>query len=105
MSTLTLHADPLAETLAVTDDELVVYLTDGRKLSVPVAWYPRLADATPSQRENWRLIGPGVGFHWPDLDEDISIEGLFAGRPSGESQKSFKKWLQARTSRPKKRSI
>ena len=82
MSTLTLHAEPLAETLAATDDELVVYLTDGRKLSVPIAWYPRLADATPSQRENWRLVGPGTGFHWPDLDEDLSVEGMLAGSPA-----------------------
>ena len=82
MSTLTLHAEPLAETLEVTDDELVVFLADGRKLSVPIAWYPRLADAAPAQRENWRLIGPGTGFHWPDLDEDLSVEGMLAGSPA-----------------------
>jgi hypothetical protein len=60
----------------VTDDELVVSLSDGRKLSVPIAWYPRLANATPKQRRNWQILGPGVGFHWPDVDEDLSVEGM-----------------------------
>ena len=74
--------EPLAIELDVTDDELIVSLADGRKLSVPVAWYPRLANATPEQRRNWKIIGPGVGFHWPDVDEDLSVEGMLLGAPA-----------------------
>jgi hypothetical protein len=80
----------------VTDDTLTVDLADGRTLSVPLTWYPRLLHGTPRERGNWRLIGNGVGIHWPDLDEDISIEGLLLGKRSGESQTSLKKWLEAR---------
>ena len=87
---------PEAERVEVTDDALMADLSDGRTISVPLAWYPRLAHATPAERLNWRLIGVGQGIHWPDLDEDISIEGLLAGRPSGESQESLKRWLEAR---------
>ena len=87
---------PIAETVTVTEDTLTVELSDGRSLSVPLAWFPRLVHATPVERKNWRLIGRGHGIHWDKLDEDISIEGLLAGRPSGESQASFKKWLLAR---------
>jgi len=71
-------------------------LVDGRVISVPLAWYPRLEHGSPQERDNWRLIGEGEGIHWPELDEDISIEGLLAGRPSGESQASLKRWLAAR---------
>jgi hypothetical protein len=74
----------------------VVDLSDGRTVTVPTAWYPRLACGTASERRNWRLIGLGEGIHWPDLDEDISVEGLLAGCPSGESQASLQKWLKAR---------
>ncbi len=81
-----------------TDDTLTVELSDGRILSVPLAWYPRLSHGTAEERNNWRLIGAGRGIHWPDLDEDISVEGLLAGKASGESQTSFKKWLDARSS-------
>jgi len=80
----------------VTDDTLTVELLDGRTLSVPLAWYPRLTHATPEERSRWRLIGRGEGIHWSDLDEEISVEGLLAGRPSGESQKSLKRWLERR---------
>ena len=86
----------LAQRVEVTNDALVVDLTDGRTLSVPLAWYPRLAHGTPAERSNWRLIGQGQGIHWPDLDEDISVEGLLAGQPSGESQSSLQKWLKSR---------
>ena len=79
MSTLTLSNDPLAIDLDVTDERLRVVLEDGRELSVPLEWYPRLRDATAEQRKNWRLIGHGEGIHWPDVDEDISILGLLAG--------------------------
>jgi hypothetical protein len=76
-------------------------LSDGRTISVPLDWYPRLAHAMPRERETWELIGGGEGIHWPDLDEDISIEGLLAGRRSGESDGSFQRWLAAkRAGRP-----
>ena len=80
----------------VTDDTLSVELSDGRVISVPLVWYPRLSHATPPERASWRLIGSGQGIHWPDLDEDISVANLLAGHPSGESQTSLKKWLAAR---------
>jgi hypothetical protein len=97
MSTLVIEADSiLASSISVTDDSLIAELTDGRSLSVPLAWYPRLQHGTPDERNNWRLIGNGEGIHWPDLDEDISISGLVAGRPSGESSISLERWLKSR---------
>jgi Protein of unknown function (DUF2442) len=80
----------------VTRDALVVEFVDGRTLTVPLAWYPRLLHGTPAERAHWRLIGNGMGVHWPDLDEDISVEGLLAGRRSGETVASIKRWLEAR---------
>lgn len=80
----------------VTDDTLTVDFSDGRTLSVPLGWFPRLLQATPAERSSWRLIGKGHGIHWEDIDEDISIEGLLAGNPSNESQSSFKKWIENR---------
>ena len=97
-------ATPTAESVRVTDDTLSVDLSDGRTISVPLAWFPRLLQATPEERNHWRLIGKGHGIHWEDLDEDISVEGLLVGRPSGESHGSFKKWLDERTSRLTERS-
>ena len=91
---------PFAEDVIVSDDTLRVDLSDGRSISAPLAWYPRLLRATPAERKRWRLIGRGLGIHWTDLDEDISVEGLLAGKRSGESQASFGKWLAARSSRP-----
>lgn len=88
---------PRAEAVTVTRDALVVELSDGRTISAPLAWYPRLLHATLDERNKWRFIGKGQGIHWEDLDEDISVEGLLAGKPSGESQVSFKKWLESRT--------
>jgi hypothetical protein len=88
---------PEALNASLTDDTLSVDLSDGRSLSVPIAWFPRLLHSTEQERNNWRLIGRGQGIHWEDIDEDISIEGLIAGRPSGESQESFKKWLAKRS--------
>ena len=82
MSTLERVSEPLAIGLEVTDDELIVSLADGRKLSVPIAWYPRLANASREQRRKWEIIGPGVGFHWPDVDEDLSVEGMLRGAPA-----------------------
>ena len=85
------HQIPSAQDVKVTDDTLSVDLGDGRTISVPLVWFPRLVHGTPKERNNWRLIGRGEGVHWEDLDEDISIEGLLAGHASGESQASFKK--------------
>jgi len=85
-----------AQSILVTGDALVVELVDGRTLTVPLAWYPRLLHGTPAERAHWRLIGNGMGVHWPDLDEDISVEGLLAGRRSGETVASIKRWLEAR---------
>ena len=85
-----------AQNVNVTDDALIVDLSDGRTVSVPLAWFPRLLHGTLKERKHWRLIGDGEGIHWPDLDEDISVENLILGKPSGESQKSFKKWLEKR---------
>ena len=90
---------PDAVDVAVTADTLRVELSDGRMISVPLEWYPRLVHATPDERNDWRLIGKGHGIHWEALDEDISVEGLLAGKMSGESQSSFKKWLTERESR------
>jgi hypothetical protein len=89
---------PLAMNVSVSDDTLSVDLRDGRSLSVPLAWYPRLANGSTKERENWCLIGQGAGIHWEELDEDISLLGLLEGKPSGESQSSFQRWLAARHS-------
>ena len=77
---------PEAMTVSVTEDTLAVQLSDGRDISVPLSWYPRLVHATPEERGHWELIGGGQGIHWPALDEDISVEMLLAGRKSGESR-------------------
>jgi hypothetical protein len=87
---------PNAERVSVTDDTLSVELSDGRSLTVPVTWFPRLMHGTPLERERWRLVGRGEGIHWEALDEDVSVESLLAGKPSGESQASLKKWLEKR---------
>ena len=87
-----------AEDVSVTGDALAVELSDGRSISVPLAWYPRLTHGTQEERSLWRLIGSGTGIHWPELDEDISVENLLAGRASGESQRSLKRWLEQRKS-------
>ena len=79
MSTSEPSVDPRATDLTVTDDELSVVLADGRRVIVPLAWFPRLLHASPCQRDNWRLIGDGGGIHWPDLDEDLSVAGLLRG--------------------------
>jgi hypothetical protein len=87
---------PRAEDLRVSEDTLEVELSDGRAISVPLVWFPRLLHATPGERAGWRLIGRGEGIHWEDLDEDISVEVLLAGRASGESQESLKRCLEGR---------
>ena len=90
---------PLAQSVTVTRDTLCVDLSDGRTISVPLAWYPRLLHATAAERTTWRLIANGRGIHWEAIDEDVSTEGLVAGKPSGESQTSFRKWLTSRLTR------
>ena len=87
----------LAVDVTVTDDMLTVELSDGRRIAAPVTWYPRLAKGSQTERANWRLIGRGTGIHWPDLDEDISVDGLLEGRRSGESKESIQRWLESRT--------
>ena len=86
----------LARSVSVTEDSLIADLADGRTITVPLAWFPRLAHGAPVERNNWRLIAGGEGIHWPDLNEDISVESLLAGRQSGETQESLRRWLQAR---------
>ena len=90
--------DALAQSVSVTDGALVADLVDGRTFTVPLVWFPRLARGTPKERGNWRIIAGGEGIHWPDLDEDISVESLLAGRRSGETQESLRRWLQRRES-------
>ena len=92
-------AEAKAQNVSVTADTLAVDLSDGRTISVPLAWFPRLLHGTPEERSNWRFIGDREGIHWPDLDEDISVENLLAGKPSAESQSSFKRWLENRRAR------
>ena len=82
--------------VAVTDDTLSVDLEDGRTLSVPIGWYPRLAHGTAAERANFQISGAGYGIHWPDLDEDIGVEGLLLGKRSSECATSFERWLQRR---------
>jgi hypothetical protein len=102
MSTLADEILVEATDVHVTDQDLTVALTDGRTISVPLAWYPRLTHGTAKERNRWELIGDGEGIHWPDLDEDISVAGLLLGKASGESQKSFQRWLEGRRKRRRK---
>jgi hypothetical protein len=96
MNTLVLEVEPTAVSITVTDDKLIVDLEDGRSLVIPLEWYPRLAYGSSGERHNWQLLGDGYAIEWPDLDEHIGIEGLLAGRRSGESKKSFEHWLSSR---------
>jgi len=91
-----------AQNVSISDDSLTVDMVDGRSLSVPLAWYPRLLHGSAKERNRWELIGNGEGIHWPELDEDVSVEGLLLGRPSGESQHSLQKWLKSRPKRKQK---
>jgi hypothetical protein len=88
---------PVATGVDVTDDTISVELSDGRTITVPVSWYPRLDHATPAERKNWQFIGSGHGIHWADVDEDISVEALIAGKPSNETQASLRQWLKSRS--------
>lgn len=95
---------PSAKGVKITLESLFVEMNDGRTISVPLAWYPRLQYATQKERKNWRFIGKGHGIHWDNIDEDISIEGLIAGRPSGESLSSFEKFLKKRPNKTLQRT-
>ena len=99
MITLVLEKEPAVKGVRFTKTHLIVDLEDGRTLSVPLEWYPRLLYATPEERENWVLLGDGYAIEWPDLDEHIGVEGLLAGRRSGESERSFSRWLEKRRQR------
>lgn len=90
------HGPTVAQRVRVSADTLHVDLADGRSIAVPLEWYPRLANGTAAERNNWRFIGRGEGIHWPELDEDISVDNLLSGARSGESQRSFKQWLASR---------
>ncbi len=87
---------PAAIDVSVSSDTLTVDLSDGRTISAPLDWYPRLSHGSPKELADWRLIGGGQGIHWEALDEDISVEGLLAGRPSTESHASLQRWLDQR---------
>lgn len=93
MTTLTLEQDPVAVKVMLTTELLVITLGDGRSLSVPLDWYPRLLHGSEKERQNWVLLGDGYAIEWPDLDEHIGVEGLLAGRRSGESEASLSRWL------------
>lgn len=82
--------------ISIDDETLSIDLEDGRTIAVPIGWYPRLAYGTPAERANFQISGAGYGIHWPDLDEDIGIEGMLLGRKSTESQTSFQRWLERR---------
>ena len=86
--------EALAVAVEVTDDALIVHLDDGRTITTPLAWYPRLVFATPEERNHYEILGPGTGIHWPDLDEDLSVAGMLAGRPSQEGARSLKRWKE-----------
>jgi hypothetical protein len=86
-----------ATSVRVSDDALVVDLSDGRTVLAPLVWYPRLLHGTAAERNEHQLIGDGLGIHWPQLDEDVSVEGILAGRKSYRSNESFEKWLASRS--------
>lgn len=99
MTTLVLETEPVAVHVTVTEDKLTVDLADGRSLMVPMVWYPRLMHGSPAERQHWQLLGDGYAIEWPDLDEHIGVEGLLAGRRSGESPQSLARWLASRAIR------
>lgn len=102
MNSLTVvEREAAASEVRVTEDELIVSLVDGRRINVPLAWYPRLVHGTMEERNDYELIGRGTGIHWPKLDEDLSVSGLLKGNPSFESEKSLQRWLDQRAGRPR----
>ena len=104
MNTLATNKTAFIASARVTREALVVSFDDGRTVSLPLAWYPRLAEGTAKERSHYELIGDGHGIHWPDLDEDLSAAGLLAGQASMESPSSFQRWLNGiRRRRPSAR--
>jgi len=99
LSAVVTLALPRVISVSVTDDTLSADLEDGRTICVPIAWYPRLANATPEERAHFQISSAGYGIHWPDLDEDIGVEGLLLGKKSTESPASLERWLQRRKQR------
>ena len=99
MTTSVPETDPVAERVEFTENRFTVHLADGRSVSIPVEWFPRLVRGTAAERANCRIIGEGYAIEWPDLDEHIGIEGLLAGRRSGESDRGLKRWLADRQGR------
>jgi hypothetical protein len=95
--------DTTARAIRVSGDALKVDLSDGRTITLPLAWFPRLSHGTKSERAKWKLIGEGTGIHWPDLDEDLSVASLLAGNKSGETQDSLRRWLASRQRRKKRK--
>jgi hypothetical protein len=93
--------DARAQAVQISGDNVVVDLVDGRTITVPLVWYPRLWYGTEEERLHFEIIGDGGYIHWPDLDEDLSVSGLLAGRRSGENAESLKRWLAAREAKPK----
>jgi hypothetical protein len=91
MNSLATDAIPRADQVRCTNEEIIVYLSDGRSLSVPIIWFPRLAGASPTQREEYELLGDGEGIHWPQVDEDISVAGLLMGQSSAEVRYSYRR--------------
>ncbi|MSU77903.1 MAG: DUF2442 domain-containing protein [Gemmataceae bacterium] len=102
MTTLTLDTDPTAIQVALSSERFTVDLADGRSVSIPLEWYPRLMNATRAERNNWQLLGDGYAIEWPDLDEHIGIECVLAGHRSGESIRSLNTWLATRAEQRKK---
>lgn len=94
-----------AMAVKVTDDSLTVDLSDGRTITVPIGWYPRLAHATPAERDNYVLIATGGGIHWPAVEEDISVDSIINGRPSMESAQSLRRWLTSRSATSQERTV
>ena len=86
---------PTATDVEIAADRVTAYLSDGRAISVPLAWYPRLDHAAPEERNSWELRDGGQRIQWPDLEEEISVEGMLAGQPLGEKKRSFREWLEA----------
>ncbi|MGH7494160.1 MAG: DUF2442 domain-containing protein [bacterium] len=97
MSTLILETEPLAIQVAISNQKLIIELADGRSITIPLAWYPRLQSGSEEERQNWQLLGGGYAIEWPDLDEHIGVAGLLAGKRSGESRRSFEIWNSSRT--------
>jgi hypothetical protein len=97
-------AETRAQSVLVTDESLTVELNDGRSISAPLSWYPRLKHGTAAERNNWQLLGNKESIHWPDLDEDISVENILLGKPSGESPNSLRRWMEKRNSSTQRES-